>query len=100
MSSETARISSSVNRTLHVQVPGLLEEMAQVVAIVVGTEGAMQVERGAVAVAERHRARCVDRPGIERGTKHEPPVQRVAEPARALVEPAARPHTHECLLVV
>ena len=38
--------------------------------------------------------------GVERGTKHEPPVQRVTEPARALVQPTARPHTHECMLVV
>ena len=87
-------------QTLHVEVPGLFEEMAQDVAIVVGTERAMQVERPTIPVAEGHRARRVDRPGVERGTKHEPPVQRVTEPARALVEPAARPHPHECLLVV
>ena len=82
------------------EVAGLDEEMAQLFDRVVNPERALQVERPASTVAERHRARHVDGAVVEGGAQDEPPVEDVGDGTGGLVESAARPPARGRPLVV
>ena len=77
-----------------------LEEVPHLVTVVVGAEGAREIERASVGVVEGDRARRVDGRAVERGAQHEPPVEQMADVAGALLERACGPQAHERLLVV
>src|SRR5262249_47558452 len=67
---------------------------------VVDAERALQVERAAGAVAERHRARDVQGAAVEGSAQDEPPVEDVGDGSEGLIELAARAPARRGLLVV
>ena len=86
-----------VEQPLDVQEAGGLEEVAHLVGIVVGAERAREIERAAVASSSAIEPGRVDRCAVERGAQHEPPVEEVADVARAAGR--ARPTAHRLMNV-
>ena len=82
------------------QEAGFAEERGDVVVIVFGRERAVQVERGSVAVLERHRAAGVHRPLVDQRAQHHPPVEEVAEVAADHAQRARGQERHRRLQVV
>jgi hypothetical protein len=81
-------------QSAHVQEAGLGEEVGQVLVVVLGRERVTEVEGLAVAVAEVDCAARMRRPGVEERTQHDPPVEKVFEPAARQVEVTTAEKTH------
>jgi hypothetical protein len=83
-----------------VQEPGLGEEGGHLLRRLVGGEGAAEIERCAVGVAQFDGAGHVGGPVVEHRPQHEPPAQRGFEPPAAEVQPARGQPPHRGHLVV